>query len=44
MTKRQNTTSIFCIEIKSLKLVRMGDSWDELCNVVSDGACVSKYI
>jgi hypothetical protein len=43
-TKRQNTTSIFCTEIKSLKLVRMGDSRDKLCNVASDGACVSKYV
>jgi len=44
MTKRQNTIHIFCIEIKSLKLVRMGDSRNKLCNVASDVACVSKHI
>lgn len=42
--KTKKNTVIFCIEIRSLKLVRMGDSRDKLCNVASDVACVSKYI
>jgi hypothetical protein len=42
----QQITNIFCtrIEIKRLKLVRVGDSRGKLRNVASDFACVSKYI